>query len=159
MIDKPKLYSINALAREFRHNERTVARAMRGMRPDGRIGKHPGWHLATASNAMRAYADHSAHLLGRTGADDKLAALMPAADRVDALLKGLRAEPDIERRRQLLRQNGRCVGELERVLEAVFEAAGPEAPALFRPWLSEQLIEIMSETLALCEMRFSPDAS
>jgi hypothetical protein len=151
VIDKSKLYSVNALAREFRHNERTVARAMRGVRPDGRIGRHPGWHLATASNAMRAYADDSAHLLGRTGASDPLAGLMPAADRVDALLKGLRAEPDVSRRRDILRRDGKCVGELERALEAVFATGGPECPALLRPWLSEQLIEIMSETLALCQ--------
>jgi hypothetical protein len=161
VIDKPKLYSMNRLAKVFSHNPRTVERALRDVPPDGVLGRFPAWTLVTATGAMRDYEDDSAMLLGRTGAgtDDPLAALMPAAERVDQLLQGLRAEPDVGRRRQLLKQNGKCVGELEQVLQAVFEAGGPECPALMRPWLSEQLIEIMSETLALCEMRFSPDAS
>jgi hypothetical protein len=161
VIDKPKLYSMNRLAKVFSHNPRTVERALRDVPPDGVLGRFPAWTLATATGAMRDYADDSAQLVGRTGAgtDNPLAALMPAADRVDAFLKGLRAEPDVERRRAMLRREGRVVGELEQVLEAVFVATGPECPALMRPWLSEQLIEIMSETLALCEMRFSPDAA
>ena len=161
MIDKPKLYSLNRLAKVFSHNPRTIERALRDVLPDGVLGRFPAWTLSTATAAMRDYADVSAMLLGRTSArtDDPLAALMPAAERVDQLLQGLRAEPDVERRRTLLKQNGRVVGELERALEAVFVAGGPECPALMRPWLSEQLIQIMGETLALCQMRFEPDAS
>lgn len=161
MIDKPKLYSMNRLAKVFSHNPRTVERALRDVPPDGHLGRFPGWTLATATAAMRDYADDSAMLLGRTGfgTDDPLDAILPAADRVDVFLKGLRAEPDVERRRALLKQNGRLVGELEQALQAVFVAGGPECPALMRPWLSEQLIQIMSETLALCQMRFEPDAS
>jgi hypothetical protein len=151
---------MNRLAKVFSHNPRTVERALRDVPPDGVLGRFPAWTLATATGAMRDYADDSAQLVGRTGAgtDDPLAALLPAADKVDKLLQGLRAEPDVERRRGLLKRDGRCVGELERALEAVFVASGPEGPGLFRPWLSEQLIEIMNETLALCEMRFAPAA-
>jgi hypothetical protein len=159
VIEKPKLYSMNRLAKSFAHNPRTVERALRDVPPDGHLGRFPAWHLATATKAMRDYADNSEQLVGRTGAGDPLDAILPAADRVDVFLKGLRAEPDVERRRALLKQNGRLVGELEQALQAVFVAGGPECPALMRPWLSEQLIQIMGETLALCQMRFEPDAS
>jgi hypothetical protein len=145
---------MNRLSKEFAHNPRTIERALRHVPPDGRLGRFPAWTLSTATEAMRAHADDSYQLVGNTGAADALAALGPAAEKVDKLLRGLQAEPDVSRRRDILRRDGKCVGELERACLAVFETGGPEAPALFRPWLSEQLIQIMSETLALCQ---SPD--
>lgn len=43
-----QLWSINALATEFDRDRRTVALALKNVRPDGRLKGHAAWHLDTA---------------------------------------------------------------------------------------------------------------
>ena len=47
-----KLWSQSALAAELQINPRTVAKALAGTPPDGRLAKRPAWHLRTALAAL-----------------------------------------------------------------------------------------------------------
>jgi hypothetical protein len=47
-----KLWSVNALADEFRLDRRTVTRRLRGVRPCGRLKGHPAWTLPVAARAL-----------------------------------------------------------------------------------------------------------
>lgn len=48
MAMTPKIYSLNALATELDRDRRTIAAALRGVKPDGKSGRFDGWLLATA---------------------------------------------------------------------------------------------------------------
>ncbi len=48
----PRLWSLNALAVELDRNPRTVAKALRYRRPDGKLGRHDAWRLRTALGRM-----------------------------------------------------------------------------------------------------------
>jgi len=55
MAMNPQLYTQNGIATELNIDCRKVARALRGVTPDGRVKKRPAWHLSTA---MKAIAEH-----------------------------------------------------------------------------------------------------
>ena len=58
-MDKPRLWSLNALSNELGRNMRTVSRAMKDVPPDGTVSKHRAWKLSTALAAMRRYENAS----------------------------------------------------------------------------------------------------
>lgn len=47
-----KLWSVNAAASELGRDRRTVAKALDGVKADGRIGDRPAWLLQTIINAL-----------------------------------------------------------------------------------------------------------
>jgi hypothetical protein len=157
---KRKLWSQHALAKELGHNERTIARVLENVPADGAIpGGHRGWHLKTALAALSDYSAGSSQL--RTSADVHPSGTPVAIDRaasaVQDLLDQLRAETSVEARRVLLRAEGRCVGELHRLLEADLEGRGPEYPKIYGPYFKEMFAHVTAETLQLCELRYAPD--
>jgi hypothetical protein len=49
----PSLFSIESLAVELGRDRRTIAKALRDVTPDGKIGSRPAWRLQTALKAMK----------------------------------------------------------------------------------------------------------
>jgi hypothetical protein len=157
---KRKLWSQHALAKELGHNERTIARVLDSVPADGKItGGHRGWHLKTALAALSDYSAGSSQL--RTSDDvhpsGAPVAIERAASAVQDLLDRMRAEESVDRRRELLRADGRCVGELHRLLESDLEERGPEYPKIYGPYFKEMFAHVTAETLHLCELRYVPD--
>ncbi|GJE12582.1 hypothetical protein FOHLNKBM_3632 [Methylobacterium longum] len=48
-----KLWSLNALSTEMSYDRRTVALALKNIRPDGQLAGHPAWFLDTALNVLK----------------------------------------------------------------------------------------------------------
>jgi hypothetical protein len=48
-----KLWSLNALSTELDYDRRTVALALKNVRPDGQLAGHPAWFLDTALNVLK----------------------------------------------------------------------------------------------------------
>jgi hypothetical protein len=115
--------------------------------------------MSTAISAMREYETGSNRFDGRLSADDDAVppAIAAAADAVQDLVARMRAETDVDRRRELLRADGRCVGELHRLIESDLEERGPEYPKIYGPYFKEMFAHVTAETLHLCEMRYVPD--
>jgi hypothetical protein len=153
----PPLFPIERLARMLGRNRRTVARALEGTPPDGKSGRHPGWHLETARTAL----DRHERATGRGnggGADDaslhaSLRALEIAGQDVESALQALRAERDVKRRRKLLRELG--FGNLLIRLELAFAATfqTQQDHQLFGPFANQQIKLAFFEALTLCEIR------
>jgi hypothetical protein len=157
---KRKLYSLSALATECGRNFRTLSKALSDVKPDGKApdGK-PKWHLATAISALA----ERERLTGRPSSrpalpryDARLEAQIAGVEQtgreVDALLAALRAEPAVERRREMVeRGDGRCIGAHMRALSASI-GSGADAP-LRRVFCDSMMERITSELLQLCEWR------
>lgn len=149
-----KLWSINSLCSELQRNFRTISKALINVPADGTLNGRPGWHMSTAISAMRKYEGDSNRFDGRSPVgEDTFDAIEEASINVDQMFKRMRAEPDVEKRRKILEEDGHCVGRLHQAIEADFAARGKDHRALFGPWAREQFVAIMAETLSLCEWR------
>jgi hypothetical protein len=155
MSKQQRLWSVNRLSTELQRNPRTLAKALADVPADGSLAGRPAWHMATAIEAMRRYEGVSNRFDGRTsvGEPDTLDAIEGASIKIDHMFKRMRAEPDVERRRKILEEDGRCVGRLQQAIEDDFAARDPAHRELFGPWAREQFVAIMAETLSLCEWR------
>ncbi len=52
---RPKLWTLSGLEAELGRDRRTIARALRSVRPDGQVRGHDGWHMTTALSALSRY--------------------------------------------------------------------------------------------------------
>jgi hypothetical protein len=150
-LKSQKLWSLNALANELGRNMRTVTRAMRDVRPDGQNGRHPVWRLSTALRAMQDYERKSDRF--PAAVPDMLDEIEEASAEVHDMFERMHAEPDVERRRKILEEHGRCVGRLHRAIEADIASRDEGHRALFGPWARDQFAAIAAETLSLCQWR------
>ena len=155
---KRKLYSLNALALECGRNFRTLSRALENVKPDGRAedGK-PRWFLSTAISALA----ERERLTGRPSSRTPPERFDPKVEReireievsgaeVDSLLAKLRAEPAVERRREMIEQGaGRCIGQHERALVATI-GTGADAP-LRRTYIDTMLQGVLADVASLCQ--------
>ena len=151
-----KLWSISALARELRRNERTISKALDNVPADGKLtGGHNGWTLATAFTALERYSAHSEQLRERYGTGDAgpPEAAIRAAERanedVGVLLDELHAEPDLEKRRELFRTEGRVIGALHHGIEILL--ANDPLRALHEPVLRQAVGQAIGTALDLCQ--------
>ena len=55
MAMMPQLFTLNGLSAELGRDFRLIARRLRGVPPDGKVGKRPAWFLRTAIAAMQAH--------------------------------------------------------------------------------------------------------
>jgi hypothetical protein len=163
MSKKQKLYSINSLTGELRRNFRTLAKALASVPADGTLAGRPAWHLSSAIAAMREYETGSNRFDGRLSVDDAGGedavppAIAAAVDAVQDLVKRMRSEPDVDRRRELLRADGKRVGRLHQLIESDLRARGPEYTEIYKPYFSQMFAHVTAETMALCELRYVPD--
>jgi hypothetical protein len=162
MAMKARLWSLSGLATELQRNVRTVARALQGVAPDGRIGKHAGWRLTTALRALAAYERQSDQLSQRSYQGGKNGAhllssprvLMRVIDQIETTISTLaaamqrtRAEPDIIKRRAMISRWGPIVGQLDSLLRQSFELQGEET------WLTPFGDKVLGTLIAeICEL-------
>jgi hypothetical protein len=156
MAMRPRLWGLSALATELARNVRTVSKALTGVKADGQVHGHDAWYLRTALRAMKTYEKSSDQLAIRRwngGGDELLGQLGAAANQVEEMLVRLRREPDLRRRREILKKEGGRVGELDRLFEADFVRQGPEAVTVFGPFRDRVIGGVIGELLELTEMR------
>lgn len=73
MAMTPQIFSISGLATEIGCDRRAVAKALSGVKPDGKLKGKPGWRLATALAAMRKNANGNGHAEEPTSERERLA--------------------------------------------------------------------------------------
>ena len=151
---RARLWSLSGLATELRRNVRTVARALQGVAPDGRIGKHAGWRLTTALRALAAYEAGSDQLADRRYSNGDRSELARVVDeleattnRLDRAMQRTRREPDLAKRREQIAEWGPTVGAVHRLLRRSFELQ--EIPAIGAPFCDRVLGELAAEVLEL----------
>lgn len=157
MPQKPHLWSVNALSRELGKNERTLSKALAGVAPDGKlVGGHDGWFLATAWQALEHYSANSEQLRERSGtsrdavpSEAALRAVERANGDVVHLLDELRAEPDVEKRRERFRSGGHCLGALYHGLEELL--SGDPWRELHAPAIRQAIGSAIGTALDLCQ--------
>jgi hypothetical protein len=157
---KRTLWSLSGLANETGRNFRTVAKALEGVRPDGKnaAGK-PLWCMATAIQALDEHKRRTGRVSTRTAperfdpeVERWIGEIEATGAAVDGFLGRLRAMPSAEARRKLVENGGgRCVGAYERALVTSI-GHGASAP-LRRVFIDSMMDNVMSKVLALCEWR------
>jgi hypothetical protein len=157
-----KLWSLSGLSSETGKNFRTVARALEGVRADGRAkdGK-PVWRMATALAALDEHTRKTGRVQHRPAPDRFdpqteawCSEIETTGAAVDALLKQLRAEQSVEHRRALIEGGaGKCIGGYGRALEVT--VTGPDA-FLRRAFVDQQMSHVLAEIASLCEWRVVP---
>jgi hypothetical protein len=157
---RAKLWSLSGLSTELARNPRTIGRALRDTPPDGRLGRHPAWHMATAVAALARYEAHSDQLVERgyrynagNGSEALISAIETAADHVDQLLRCLGSALTVEDRRKILKKDGKVVGALDRAFERQLSA--DESADLHRPFTDRVMQELLGEISELCELQIS----
>jgi hypothetical protein len=89
-------------------------------------GGHRGWHLTTALAALASYEARTGRGSGLCAQGEVLDEIERTGVELDRHMKRLRREPDLDRRRELVRQFGPLVGKLDRLLEQSTAAQGPK---------------------------------
>jgi hypothetical protein len=149
MAMTPQLFSLSALAVELDRDRRTVARALRHVPPDGKVHGRDGWRMTTAITALDRLEGVRNRNIDRADADLDL--LEVAARRVDEALDTLRTEPDVGKRRELVRGGlGHVVGELERAVERVRADHSPKQRMVEQPFIDQMCGGAIAEVMALC---------
>jgi hypothetical protein len=147
MMQKPRLWSLNAAAVEVSVDRRTLAKRLANVPADGRVAGRAGWKMATIMQALMAHGARQAHEVNR--ADTVLDQLVAAAKGVDALLADMRAERDIPRRRRMLAKGGRVFGELDRLLGDTADRQDENAALVARAFIDRLMAGAMREILTL----------
>lgn len=77
---------------------------------------------------------------------------------VDEMFSRMRAEDDVEKRRQIVAEDGRAIGRLQVAMD-IANAMGPEpAREMLRTFTKMSMGRVMSECLSLCNWRHVADA-
>jgi len=149
------LISENRAAQLLERDRQTIKRALRGVEPDGFEQGQPRYRIGTV---MRAVAAHTS-LTGRSrssGAssiEGELVALEQADLDVKAFLERLAAEPDVRRRRAIVKSAGKVIGALDEAFGASIAAQGPDAATVYTPLRNETVASAINELLRLCKWK------
>jgi hypothetical protein len=142
-----KVFSISGLSIELGRDRRTISRALSHTPPDGKCEDGTdGWHLRTALQRLGDGRDRYAD-------DAGLNALEAASAAVDDLLDALRAEPSVKRRRELLKREGRAIGELTAALDRVRAGHSDSTRMVEGPFVDGIVGAVIAEVLALCDLK------
>jgi hypothetical protein len=149
----PQLFSISGAAVELATDRRTIAAALANVAPDGKLGQHPAWRLRTVLDA-----------LGYRGSQNKpssadLDEMERLAEALDAGFKRVEAEPDITKRRAMMREIGPNVGRLDRIWARLNATAAPAERDMVERYRDMVLGQAIGNVLALCNWNFIPDKS
>jgi hypothetical protein len=113
-MDRPTLFTIEALATETGRDRRTVAKALRGVTPDGQVKGREGYLLKTALKALNARSGASYRSCGGNATPDEA---VRVARKFEAALEKASQLPDITERRKILIEAGPLFGQLCELLE------------------------------------------
>jgi hypothetical protein len=161
-MSKKTLWSISSLARETGRNFRTVAKALAGVKPDGKLAGKPAFLMANCIAALEQHERRTGYVRSKAAPERydaeleaKIKAIEESTAAVEELLARLRRERSVDRRRRLIQAGeGRCVGALRRSLAATI---GDDSSAFLRElFVRDQMDFVMSEILHLCQWSISP---
>jgi hypothetical protein len=142
---------LNALATETGQNIRTISRALDGVPPDGKLGKHAAWYLRTALDALARR-----EVVGSATAVDAVCdRIEQLAGELEADLEATRIEADIERRRSAIARFGWKVGELLRLMESAAGGTRPTEKRLLHIVRDHAVGDIINEILELGNWKLS----
>jgi hypothetical protein len=155
----PTPFTLNAIACELGRDRRTVARALRDVKPDGAVNGRKGWFISTALRAL----DRVEGRRGTGGSffddDHDLQALESAARRVDEVFDQLKALPDVKARRQLVQSGGagEVIGQLVDAFDRVEQRRLDDSDRVVMSPVRDQTIgQTIGELLSLCSWRLEP---
>jgi hypothetical protein len=153
MSMRPKLYSLSALSIELNLNPRTLARRLKRVPSDGKIGGHSAWFLATALRATQA--DYEP---GPSGSGEAInAELMALGQQIDAGFKEMRAERDIARRRVMAERVGPLIGWLDKAFARSLETIPEASRAFTRIGINSIMGGTIGELMFLCDWTLAKD--
>jgi hypothetical protein len=104
-----KIFSINAAADLLGKDRRTLDRALVGIPPDGYQGKLPRWRLATIVQALEQHQGTSSG----NGTNTLLDEIEHLGEELEQGFTRAEAEPDLVRRREIMREVGPLVGRID----------------------------------------------
>jgi hypothetical protein len=143
-----KLYTISGLAVELNRDRRTVGKSLSRTPPDGQTeAGDPGWYLTTALRSLGRSDGRD-----RYGDDADLNALEAAAAVVDDLLDALRAEPNVKKRRELLKREGSVIGGFTAALDRVRAGHSDSTRMVEGPFVDGMIGVAIAEVLHLCNL-------
>jgi hypothetical protein len=155
MPQLPQLWTATGLATELHRDARTIVKALRDTPPDGRVGKHPAWHMANVMKVLtpveQRYPRSSS---GDSAAIDNAEAVWDDLRRAFEHLEG---EKDIDHRRVMAQEVAPLIGELEGALNAVWQSADDKL--IYGPLRDRLIATAISELARLCkaELRDAPN--
>ena len=145
-----KTFSVNAAAELLERDRRTVAKALRGVPPDHKDEQgHERWRLPVIIDALSA--SHGGGASAAAAIDE----IMSAAEAVDRLLEQLRAAPDVEAARVILRAEGHRIGGLDRALSAALAALRPAEVQLLQTVRDHVVGAVIGEALQACRWQIA----
>jgi hypothetical protein len=112
---RPRLHTIESLSVETGRDRRAVAKALREVPPDGKVGPRDGWLLTTA---LKALANRSGAAPYRSsGGIANLDEAVAVAQEFQTGLERAEREPDLRERRKILTAIAPLFGRLHDLLE------------------------------------------
>ena len=138
MVDTTKYFTCNGAVDLLQRDPRTIGRALRGVRaeeidPQG----HERWKLPTIRKALEVHAG------GPSGTG-------PLSGAADADPARLETEPDIARRREMLKEIGPRVGALDTAMRRANSQRPPVERGLLNEHCGRRVDETIGRIMALC---------
>jgi hypothetical protein len=144
-----KTFTVNSASEVLERDRRTVARALRGVPPDHKDAQgHERWRLSVIIDALSANRGEGANAA-------VIDEILAAAEAVDHLLEQLRAAPDVEAARVILRAEGHRIGGLDRALSAGLAGLRPAEVQLLQTVRDHVVGAATGEALSLCRWQIA----
>jgi hypothetical protein len=147
----PQLFSISGAAVELGMDRRTIAAALTDSSPDGKVGKHPAWRLRTILAALGM--GKGSGKISNADLDE----MERVAETFMAGLKRVEAEPDIAKRREMMREVGPNFGRLDALWTRVNATMPPNEQAFCEHYQEMVMGRLLGEVLALCNWKIRPE--
>ena len=145
-----KLYSLNGLSTELQRDRRTIGKALARVAPDGKTASgDPAWHLTTALTALDRSEDRRSHHGGDNRDIDEVEV---ASQKLHELFERLRAEPSVEKRRQMVDDGeGAVIGAFARAVERAQSQSSEVMRAVAAPFADQMVGGAVGELCRLCD--------
>jgi hypothetical protein len=146
MAMTPKLFTISGAAVELGVDRRTVAAALADVVPDGKVGKIAAWRLRTVLRALGVRLRGSSNMESTSADLDEL-------ERLNEVLtegfKRVEAEPDVAKRREMLREIGPNVGRIDAVWARSYASFSEAERKFYDRYRDMAISQMVGEVLAL----------
>jgi hypothetical protein len=143
MAMQPALFTSEAIAVELNRDRRTVAKALRNVRPDGEVRGRRAWRITTALSALRSRD-------GAAGGDNSaLAEIERLGSELERGFKQVEARPDLTERRKILARIGPGIGALDRAMERAAADCRPAERAMLDQVRESLLRDLVGQFMGL----------
>lgn len=153
-MSNQRTFSVNGAADILERDRRTIRRALKIVPPDAMESGHPRWRLRTVIDALDAHGRHTGHDRSSPLNDDQAAIhayLMEITSELQSGFERLRAEPDIERRREMALEVGPGVGRLIDLFERDLENISADSRPFTKIGTDAICGQAIAELLYLCQ--------